>query len=668
MEKEYLSKLNPEQREAATHDGNALIVSIPGSGKTTLLMSKIAYIFDTQPNAKICAVTFTKKAAEEMQERVKLVIGKVPESKLMIKTFNSVGIWQYNKAKLGRRPLIKEYEAKKIVGDFLRTKPQERSFSDYDGKEVTIKETDEVFQKIGLIKVSRAYRNNMKAAVSDKFTPLEVAAYERYQNSLKSSGRMDFTDQILLSYQGMLDGNVPFLPYTHLLIDEFQDSDELQVDWAIAHAKKGIKTTIVGDDDQAIYLFRGASGYNGFTHFKEQLDGSREIVLQDNYRSHQEILTSSQKLIEKNKDRLQKELRAFNGDGGSVHVFNGMDEFDVTLRAGEIIKQDTSGGSWCVLTRNNNEINFIAQTFQELDIPYVELSNSNPLEMPEIAILLSMCENIDVNLGLLAEQIMGYYGVKDEVITQFRQDFSFGDMGNLFNGKVNINEISTASLADKHLIDAISHIKVLERLQKYLTVGHYSPVIDALVEIVINKPKFKAKKVQFILPSVKKKLVTYDGTLKTRVRSIKRFYEERKGKDGELNDNSKVILMTAHSSKGLEFDQVIIPFLNEDTFPMGEDVDSERRLCFVAMTRAKKRLFLGHQLFKLQPGTMNISDYISLKQSKALTPKVLGKSEEVGSSDGRIQHEDKFYTYYPVNPSRFIKEAGMEPCSTVDDN
>jgi len=288
MEKPYISKLNPDQKEAATHDGNALIVSIPGSGKTTLLMSKIAHIFDTDPNATICAVTFTKKAAQEMQVRVKEIIGDIPEKKLLIKTFNSIGLWQLRKARVKTKPLINDWEAKKIIGDFLRTKPPERAYTDYDGKDVTIREIDECFQKIGLMKVSRPCRNGLTAAINEKFTPLDIAVFEKYRQALSRSGRMDFTDQVLMAYNGMLEGTVPLLPYTHLLIDEFQDSDELQVDWAITHANAGVKTTIVGDDDQAIYLFRGASGFEGFTFFKEKVDKSREIILQENYRSHQE--------------------------------------------------------------------------------------------------------------------------------------------------------------------------------------------------------------------------------------------------------------------------------------------------------------------------------------------------------------------------------------------
>lgn len=643
--------------------GNAAIISIPGSGKTTLLMSKIANLFDSDPNATVCAVTFTAKAADEMRIRIKELIGEVGESRLLIKTFNALGLWQLRQAKIKTPTLIKDWEARKLIKDFMVSQHAPDA-------PPSQKEIDDCFQAVGLIKTSRALRNGWKDALKEKFEPIHVQAYFFYEENLRASRRMDFTDQILMAYQGMVDGYIPPLPYKYLLVDEFQDSDELQVDWTVFHALKGIKTTIVGDDDQAIYEFRGASGFEGFSYFLDKVSDAKEIVLNKNYRSHQEILTHSQKLIEKNQDRIYKELVAHKGDGGNIHIINGMDQFDIIINLIELLISDRYEGNWCILTRNNTEITFIAQILQEHGVDYVELSKFNPLEIKEVAMFLSMAKNIDDDKALLAEQIFAYFGVPSEVIKKFRDDFAGGDMATLFNHPETLENLSSKSFGNKNMEKAINHLKSIISLNKYIRIEHYPPALEAIMDTIADSPMYSAKAASNILSVIKKRLISSEGSLRMRVANLIRSYEERM-KNSEVDmSEARVILMTSHNSKGLEFDNVAIPFLNEGDFPFGEEIESERRLCFVAMTRAKKRLVLGHQIYRLVPGTLNIIDYMNMKRSKTLNPVIIGDTRAATSGVIEVDDEEtgkvKRYSYQPVDPSRFIKEAGLEPKLTVD--
>lgn len=659
---DILDGLNDNQKEAVNNDGNCAIISIPGSGKTTILARKIIRILREDPNHSVAAVTFSRKSAGELRHRVEAMLGKIHENKLMIKTFNAMGKWQCDRNRIKLKPIIQDWRLKKMVTEYFES----------IGEETSQQSVEEAIQAIGIIKTSREARTGNLDELP--FTKPQIDAFIMYQQRLQSSGNNDFTDQILLPYLGMENGTVKNIPYTHLLVDEFQDSDPLQVDWVIKHSQSGIITTVVGDDDQSIFGFRGASGFNAFQDFIDSAPNVKMITLNTNYRSHSEILGHSEKLIKNNENRIDKNFNANKGGGGVVTAISGNTTYEVIEEIAELIFDTPDDETWCIITRTNEQINDVVAVFDELGIEYQAAGKFNPLDITEVSVYLSMAKNIEKDPGKTVHDLLAYYNIREEHIETYRKDYFDNDFNNLFSSGQSAKNLPESHLSNKRLEQATEFIGRLVDVSRYLKVKHYPPVLGLLKEIIESHPNFKNDKTGQVLTNTHRKLLKYAGSIGAKINSLTMANEKLKSNQNDIMQ--RIVLMTAHSSKGLEFDNVVVLNAEENKFPQkprentsneAAYYEEERRLFFVSMTRARKKLYLAHALYSISP-SIAYSDYTTFRAMDLLKPEHKnGKSEIELSVENRSGDQVlKKYEFFTVTPSRFLTQSGVKPKLMAD--
>jgi len=285
-------KYNADQQQCIECDDNLLIVAPPGSGKTGTLIAKAVRILG-RSDTSVGMVTFTDAAAKEMRHRITEAVGKDVARRVYVETFHKHAILQLRAAgKLGR--LVTPQEQFNIVLQAISDTEDPMS-------------VHEVLAKI----------EHAKASLD--FSGKEEPVVESYQRILGRYRANDLMDVLRMAVLGMRSGSVKPLAVTHLLGDEFQDADQVQLEWIMAHGGNGTVLTCVGDDDQAIYSWRGSMGYPGMIQFKERA-GAQHINLQVNYRSRLEIIQASQAVIVNNSERIEKTVLCARGEGGSVEV------------------------------------------------------------------------------------------------------------------------------------------------------------------------------------------------------------------------------------------------------------------------------------------------------------------------------------------------------------
>ena len=286
-------QLNPEQQEVVDHDGHSLVVACPGSGKTRVIVVKIGHILSRSPKSRVCAVTFTRDAANELKKRLIDDIGsEVVNKRTRVGTFHSLAIRQLRACgQIGK--VASPAEQQIFVQRALASCEADITY-------------EEAVQTIETVKSSRG-------PVPEEDSPL----YQAYAALLKRAQVEDLYDVLKKSLTLMQQGVVPPYPVEYMLVDEFQDTDEIQLAWVLEHVKAGTRVTVVGDDDQSVYSFRRALGYQGMDRFRTAT-GATLIALGTNYRCRSEILSAAETLICHNQERIAKTLRAARGEGGKV--------------------------------------------------------------------------------------------------------------------------------------------------------------------------------------------------------------------------------------------------------------------------------------------------------------------------------------------------------------
>ncbi len=570
---------------------------------------------------------------------------------------------------------------------------------------VTDQDVQQYMQMVSAIKSSRAVRQaNGDPSAFPRATSTLVNVYRYYQSFLERGGLMDFADQVNLAVTGMMSGTVPLVPYTHLLIDEYQDSDEIQVDWATMHANAGKIVTVVGDDDQSIYGFRGGSGYEAFRPFEHNSPNVTRVVLDQNYRSHQEILDIANKVIQNNTSRIPKKLVANKGAGGKVEIVRGHNPNDELLRISEIIRESIERNpseSWALLARVNLDLFKVEQIFNSVGVPFVSANKYNPIKTRFPKAYMSMLERFEHDLNGAVFDVLMLYGISHDSIDfhMERRDMkSYRDFCDM--GEEEISQFVAAMPQDdkekwKAALSALSGISAIEFRWKH---GQTSSVLRYFYKEVIEQhPEYDPERyspVMDVLFSTMKKIKS--RSLKGKVTTMRRMIDEKEQKDKTLEQGSnkgKVVLMTMHSSKGLEFDNVVIPFCNEGYMPsktaikeaeqsgsqeeMQRVEEEERRLFYVAMTRARKRLIMSYHGYTFKP-FMKFSDYVSHIQNGHLEMVVkdaieAGKSgkKEAGKKGGKTKRGEGGSSYYeliPAAPSRYILESELvSPLDPIPD-
>jgi len=600
---DYKSLLNEEQYNAAVcANGPVLVSAGAGSGKTRLLTYRIAYLITEcgVPAHKILAITFTNKAAGEMKDRICKV---APNGDLVtVSTFHSFCarmLRTYASFIPGYKEnftIFSDTETSKIFKDLFKKLniDDESTKSNFKHNLSTIKNenmTIEEFVKI------YSYDNSM---------PLFTQFFNSYEEELKKNNAMDF-DDLLINFYKLIKSNSEILAsiqnkFTHFSVDEFQDTNKLQYDIVKLLASKTRNILIVGDEDQSIYGWRGANIDNIF-QFQRDFPEVQVFKLEQNYRSTKKILERANLIIKNNQNRLDKKLYTENEDGTDVTYYqatNETDEADYVVR--NIISMRNKGvpyNEMAILMRLNSLSRAFEEKLLTYNIPHVMYNGFKFFERQEIKNVLAYLTaivNPDDNVSFTRIINFPKRGIGD---TSIEKLITIADSQKMSLKQVVMNY--EMFMLPKALNDKLSQLKALlaELEEDVTSKGMYEFFTDMLEKSGILKA--------FDLDNEQE----YERymNINSLVNSVREFEENNQGATivdylesvtlssaMDTDDGKGVVIATVHGSKGLEFDTVFIVGCEEKAFPISrddkDDLEEERRLMYVAITRARKDLFL----------------------------------------------------------------------------
>ncbi len=556
------ASLTPQQQEAVLYDGHLVIVAGPGSGKTSTSVEKATRILQ-DPKRSLVMVTFTKDAAEEMRKRLVKSVAEAgmrtpTEDRLIVATFHSIAIRHLKRHGLTTKVLSPAAQGA-LYRDAVITAGVD--------KDLWV-EVQQEFEKV-MYSVDQS-----KVDVK----PVTRNVVARYQQLLKATGQIDLYTVMRDCALRVHDGSMPPLPFTDMLVDEGQDTDELQRLWIFAHARAGCRVTIVGDDDQSIYEWRNALGFEGMRSFLDTFRAHR-IELGDNFRCRAEILGPAALLISHNQQRLGKKLVARRGRGGAIAAFRASSGDEQNKLLADLIEAAPERHEEAaILARTNRSLDMLEIVLRTRGIAYTRLGKSI-WEQPVIAGFLGLLQTLldGSPSGLLPVLQMRH--VSNEV----RSDLLLahgGDVSSYLDGAVPAMDSMDAT--DKSTLRELA--KTLSYWRRQLREGAVREVIldagDHYAGWTTQKP---AKKLVELCGRI---LADLRGTLSARLATVLRK---------DRGATAQIVLMTMHGAKGLEFETVHIIDANKSDD--GSEIvrpEAERRLMYVALTRAKNCCVLWH--------------------------------------------------------------------------
>ena len=630
---DLLKNLNDEQIEAVKHnEGPCLVLAGAGSGKTKVLTNRIAYLIENGVrDYNILAITFTNKAAKEMRDRVYNLIGDVSS---FIGTFHSLGL-RIIRENCGYLNLPSNFSIidsddvltviKKILKDMnLDTKQYSPSY---------------IRNRISFIK------NQMLSDMElDKFfnTPIDkivVDVYYKYNERLNASAAVDFDDLLLMPVR-LFEHNKEILEhyqekYKYILIDEYQDTNPVQYKLSKLLASKYKNIFVVGDMNQSIYAFRQAD-YHNIVNFEKDYANAKTIKLEHNYRSTNNILNAANDVISHNKERKDLRLYSDKGDGPKITYLRSYDEkHEISLVIDEINKLYLDGyepKDVAILYRTNAQSRAIEEVFASKGIPYKIYGSYYFYNRKEIKDLISYLKLI--------------YNDKDEI--SLRRIINVPKRG---IGDSAIKDIELrANLNQCSMYDALESKKELEFKDIIESIKKSSENLSLteLIDEVLDKSGMKKELEDSHLIEDETRLENL-----MEFKSITASYEERTGsvnlgdfleeislvsdQANHTEDGNVVTLMTLHSAKGLEFPVVFMVGMEEGIFPhnmsiMEDNIEEERRLCYVGITRAKEKLYLTNAKRRMLYGKdqMNVpSRFIAEIKDDLLEKNEMNKEEKI---------------------------------------
>ena len=604
---DYLTNLNELQKKAVLHqEGPCLVIAGAGSGKTKVLTTRIANLIESGvPSYQILAITFTNKAAKEMRDRLETL---AKDNKAFVGTFHSFGlrVIRENVNALGMTSnftILDSDDVTSLVKKILKEKG-------YDTKEVS---PSYIKNRISFIKNEMLTDAEVEKFFQSEMEKIAYEIYKEYNIKLKKNNSVDFDD--LLRIPVLLFQNHPDIlefyqnKYQYILIDEYQDTNEVQYKLVKLLSKKYQNLFVVGDPDQSIYQFRGAN-YKNILNFERDYPNTVVIPLEDNYRSTKMILDAANSVIKNNKERKEKNLRSHHGDGVKTKFMVGYDEkHEISLVIEEIkklLEQGYKKRNIAIFYRTNAQSRVIEEQFLKANIPYKVVGSYYFYSRKEIKDLICY-------LRLILNQ-------NDDI--SLRRVINVPKRG---IGPTSVSRLEQKSIEEnKSMFDAITSGKELEFKNLILDIKKESESLSLteLVDCVLEKS------------GMKKELET-DPSLESELRldnlmefkSITATYEDTTGSvdlgdfleeisliadiSEHKNDDDVVTLMTLHSAKGLEFPVVFLVGMEEGIFPHQNSfteeggLEEERRLCYVGITRAEEKLYLTCARSRMMYGRTN---------------------------------------------------------------
>ena len=666
-----LDKLNERQKEAVlATEGPVLVLAGAGSGKTTVLVNRIAYMISEKHIRpwNILAITFTNKAAREMKDRIERLLGDTAKD-MWIGTFHSVCV------RILRSCIdLLGYSRDFVIYDTADTKTVMKECL----RELDIDEKSFPVRNVLSI-ISNAKNDLMDAATfenvykSDYRMSIIAKIYYRYQTKLRKNNAVDF-DDIILNTVKILSENPDVLSkyqdkFRYILVDEYQDTNNSQYLLINLLAQANRNLCVVGDDDQSIYKFRGANIGN-ILNFEDDYSDVQKITLDQNYRSTQNILDAANSVISNNKGRMGKSLWTSNGDGNKVFVYTGTNEYDeARYIARQIKKHFDEQGSFsdcAILYRTNAQSRVIEEMLMRESVPYKVLSGLRFYDRKEIKDIIAYLRvvynpNDDVSLARIINEPKRKIG---NATLEKARNIAREKETSLYDVISHADDYPEFKTAIKKLLGFSEIIQSLIKLKDTVT-------IEDLTGRILNDTGY--------MPA----LVMEDTTeSKTRIENLGEFIsvitefeknEETGNTLGEFLENislvsdidgydeneDSAVLMTIHSAKGLEFPNVFLSGLEGGLFPgmrsmeSDDDIEEERRLCYVAITRAKEQLYITKTISRTIHGkTMptTASRFFKeipveyLEDKTTLQPKVAKVMQDLGVRNAAAPKKEVYMT------------------------
>ena len=662
---DYLEKLNSEQRKAVEHiTGPLMVIAGAGSGKTRVLTYRIIHLINNNVSPfSILALTFTNKAAKEMRNRIDSIVGENISRDLWMGTFHSIfsRILRMEAHKLNYPTNFTIYDtddAKSLIRSIIK-----ELNLDKDIYKVSI-----IVNRISALKnnfiTHDQYSNHQELVQTDKIAKRTEfqRIYAMYSQRCLKASAMDFDDLLLNTYKLLNNFPDALLKYQskfkYILIDEYQDTNHVQYLIIKKLAALHENICIVGDDAQSIYSFRGAKIQN-ILNFKSDYPDFKSYKLEQNYRSTNTIVETANSLIKHNENQIPKEVWTENEKGEKIILCKcGSDNDEGRLVANtifEIKMQDQAyAKDFAILYRTNAQSRALEEALRKQNIPYKIYGGLSFYQRKEIKDILSYCRlTINPNDEEALKRVINYPGrgignttMQKLLVTANENSISIWEvMNNLNNYKHNINNGTSKKLVEFVLLIR-NYQAQLENKDAYFLAEHIAKSSGVFGDLYNDKSPegvSRFENIQELLNGIK------DFCENTKVNSLADYMKDvalLTNQDNEKQEDfNKVTLMTIHAAKGLEFPYVFVVGLEQNLFPSmmsgesQEDLEEERRLFYVAITRAEKRLFLSFATNRFKWG-----QYIDCEPSRFLSElntQYISKTEIISKQKNKFYNNKK---------------------------
>lgn len=641
---EYLDTLNEMQLTAVKHlDGPCLVMAGAGSGKTKVLTSRIAYLMDTGVrDYNILAITFTNKAAKEMKERLR---GMVGETRAFIGTFHSFGlkVIRENAEEMELThnfTILDSDDQASIIKKILKEK-------NIDSKKFS---PNYLKSRISFLKNEMVTLEEIKKTMNTPIDKIVVDVYIEYESTLRRCNAVDF-DDLLLKPVRLFQKNEEILSryqdhYPYILVDEYQDTNPVQYKLTRLLGNRDGNIFVVGDMNQSIYSFRQAD-YRNILNFERDFKNAKVIKLEQNYRSTQVILDAANSVIKNNKEKKDLKLWSDRKTGALVNymrAYDGVHEIKLVVDEIEKLLLDyKSYNSFAILYRTNAQARVVEDVIKASNIPYRIYGGFSYFNRKEIKDLVAY---------------LRFLNNPDDVVS-LRRIINTPKRG---IGEVAMNKIEASSiLNNKPLLECMESKKEQEFKSQINNMLKYMEdhTLTELVDYVVDKSGMRAT---YVAEQTMEADLRLDSLME--FKSLTAMFEDRTGtvnlndflgetglmsdadKDNEVDD--AVTLMTLHSAKGLEFDVVFLVGMEEGLFPHTNSLmeegglDEERRLCYVGITRARDRLYITNARRRMLYGKESVnmpSRFINEIDTSLIERNTIGEREEKPSSAEKFYNE-----------------------------
>lgn len=684
MEQEFLNELNEQQREAVIYtEGPELVIAGAGSGKTRVLTYKIAHLLQMgYPPYRLLALTFTNKAANEMKERIATLVGIETAARLWAGTFHSIfsRILRANTDRLGYRHDFTVYDASDSLS-LIKSIIKEMQLDDKVYKPSTVQAI--ISNAKNALIEPHAYAKNRDLIEMDTRSkrPLIYEIYRIYRHRCFVSGAMDF-DDLLLNTNILFRDHPDVLQhyrdlFAYILVDEYQDTNFAQHLIVNQLGKEHNRICVVGDDAQSIYSFRGANIHN-ILGLSKEYPGLKIFKLEQNYRSTQNIVNTANSLIAKNKEQIRKHIFSEKEQGNKVRIISAYSDFEegfiVSNRIAELrLATHCNYNDFAVLYRTNAQSRILEEALRKRNIPYRIYGGTSFYQRKEIKDAIAyfrLTINPDDEEAL--KRVINYpaRGIGNTTLTKLieRAHESGHSVWSVLSDPVNhalaVNNGTLNKLKDfKDLIDGFRNAATRQDTADLAeTIIKQSGILRDITSDRTPENISRQENIEELLNGVRE-FCTLRQEAGEEQTSLSDFLAEislaTDQDNGDEAEQDKVTLMTVHASKGLEFKQVFIVGVEENLFPSSmsqeseREIEEERRLLYVAITRAEENCTLTYALTRYRNG-QTVSSPPS-RFIKDLDPRYVDMPAQIEQESTR---ENKPWESRPFGNERLRKPFG----------